>query len=322
MAEQALDHAHLGVEIVDLRDEHGFGCGGDDGGAPFEFALVAEHDVFEALEQVGIELRLDAGLADELVAEDDVALQDAPAALRRDKFALVFDDLAGVVHEHAREREVGVDLRVKRQQRARGAGHVHGVFEQAVAVGVVHRHGGRRHAELLADVVEEGLHRGAQLGVPDGGDVLVEFGPQRVGILRCRFHQIGQQRRTRQLVECDGLGAQELGREAVLVVVDLRLEADDAALLHGIDDIVGRAVAEDVQAEGAGLVAELHVEEGIAVLGDLAGDAFDQHDAGESIAAIARQGLDLTDGIRGREIGHGGTRPVSREGEDLATQMA
>ena len=46
---------------------------------------MTEHDVLEALEQVGAELGLEAGLADELVAEHDVTLQNALAAARGDE---------------------------------------------------------------------------------------------------------------------------------------------------------------------------------------------------------------------------------------------
>ena len=105
LAEQALHHAHLGVEVVDLRNEHGLGGRGDDGCAPLQLALVAEHDVLETFEQVGVELGLEPGLADELVAENDMALEDALAALGGDQVALVFDHLAGVMHQHAGQRD-------------------------------------------------------------------------------------------------------------------------------------------------------------------------------------------------------------------------
>ena len=45
LAKEALDHAHFGVEVIDLGDEYGFGCRGDHGGAPLKFSLVAEDDV-------------------------------------------------------------------------------------------------------------------------------------------------------------------------------------------------------------------------------------------------------------------------------------
>lgn len=71
-----MDHAHSGIEVIDHGDEDGFwGCG-HDGGAPFEFALMREDDVFEAFEEVWFEIGDDSGFADDAIAEDDVALED------------------------------------------------------------------------------------------------------------------------------------------------------------------------------------------------------------------------------------------------------
>jgi len=105
-----LDHAHFGVEVVDHADEHGLGRGGVDGGAPLGLALVAEDDVFEAFEAVGVEFVFHPGFTRELVAEDDVALEDAFAGAFGRERAFVLDDFAGVVEEDAGEGEVGVDF--------------------------------------------------------------------------------------------------------------------------------------------------------------------------------------------------------------------
>jgi len=49
LTEEALDHAHLRIEIIDLGDKDGLRRGGDYCSAPLEFALVAENNVLEAL---------------------------------------------------------------------------------------------------------------------------------------------------------------------------------------------------------------------------------------------------------------------------------
>ena len=74
IAEDALDHAHFSVEVVDHGDEDGFWGGGHSGGAPFFFALVTENNVLEALGQVGVEFGLDRGFAGGAETEYDVAL--------------------------------------------------------------------------------------------------------------------------------------------------------------------------------------------------------------------------------------------------------
>ena len=115
--------------------------------------------MFEALKALGIEFGFEAGLADELVAEDDVALENAaPTALCRER-AFVFDGFAGVVEENACHRQIGVDFGIDRQQRAAGPRHVRRVFEQTVAIGVMHRDGGRRPTKLLTDFIKDCLHR-------------------------------------------------------------------------------------------------------------------------------------------------------------------
>ena len=128
LAEEALDHAHLGVEVVQLSDEDGLGRRGDHGCAPLKFALVTENYVFEAFEQIMVELHREPGLTDELVAEHDVPLKDASATARGSKLALILDHLAGVVQEHAGHREVGVDLGIEREHRATNASDVDGVL--------------------------------------------------------------------------------------------------------------------------------------------------------------------------------------------------
>jgi twitching motility protein PilT len=84
--------------------------------APLELSLVAEDDVLQALGPLGVELRLERGLSDELVAEDDVALQDAAPAPPRGERPLVLDRLAGVVEEDAGHRQVRVDLGIEGQE--------------------------------------------------------------------------------------------------------------------------------------------------------------------------------------------------------------
>ncbi len=231
LAEEALHHAHLGIEVVHFGDEDSFGRGGDDGGAPFEFSLVTENDVFETFEEVGCEFGFEAGFADELVTEDDVALQNAAAAAGGDKVALVFDGFADVVGEDAGEGEVGVDFWIEREKGTGGAGHVAGVFEQAVAVGVVHGDSGRRDAEGLADFVEHGLHSRAKVGVCNGGDVCLEFGPEGVAVFGSSFDEVGEVRRAGDLVGGESFGTKQARGEAVLVVFEFSFDADDAAFL-------------------------------------------------------------------------------------------
>ena len=103
---------------------------------------MAEHDVFEPFEALGIELGAQTGFADELVAEHDVALENSAAAALGREGALVFDGFSRVVHEDAGHREVGVDFGIEREQGFAGARHVGRVFEQAVTIGVVHCDGG------------------------------------------------------------------------------------------------------------------------------------------------------------------------------------
>lgn len=79
VAQDALDHAHFGVEVVHHRDEDGFRRGSHCGGTPFQFALVAEDDVFEAFEERGVEFVFQTVFASKLVTEDDVAVEDASA---------------------------------------------------------------------------------------------------------------------------------------------------------------------------------------------------------------------------------------------------
>src|SRR5258708_4875215 len=67
LAQGGLDHALLGVKVIDKRDKNRLGGGRQDGGTPFEFTLVAGNNVLQAFEPVGIEFRFEAGLACELI---------------------------------------------------------------------------------------------------------------------------------------------------------------------------------------------------------------------------------------------------------------
>src|SRR5690606_10391144 len=98
--------------------------GGHGGGTPFEFALVAEDDVFETFEEIGREFGHKSGFANHAIAEDDVALEDADAAFANGELAGVFDDFSDVVQEAAAEGEIGIDFLVKREETFADSGHV------------------------------------------------------------------------------------------------------------------------------------------------------------------------------------------------------
>jgi hypothetical protein len=144
---------------------------------------VGEDDVLEALEAVRVQPGLHPVLSGELVAEDHVALQDPAAAPARRKRTLVLDRLAGIVKQNAGEGEIGVHLRIEREERAAGAGHPHGVFEETVPVSVMHRYSCRRPAEGGTDLLEDPAHRSPELLVPEHGDARLQLRPERLRVL-------------------------------------------------------------------------------------------------------------------------------------------
>ena len=52
VAKHPLHHGHLGIEVVDHRDEDGLRRGGHRGGPPAQLALMAEDDVLQSLRQI------------------------------------------------------------------------------------------------------------------------------------------------------------------------------------------------------------------------------------------------------------------------------
>ena len=150
----------------------------------------------------GSSLALSAARCGELEAQDDVPGEDAVPAPPGSQRPLVLDRLARVVQENSGHREVGIHLGIERQKGAPGSGHVDGVLEQAVAVGMVHLHGRGRRAEGVAQFVEDRPHGRPQRGTADRFDRGGEFRPQRRGVLGRSFHQI-----------FDGGGGQLLGLE-------------------------------------------------------------------------------------------------------------
>ena len=125
-----------------------------------------------------------------MVAEDNVALENAAPTAFGGERAFVFDGFAGVVEENARQSQIGVDFGINWQQRAAGPRHVRRVFEQAVAVGVVHRDGRRRPTKLITDFIEDRLHRRAQFWVADAGDETLEFHPEGGAIFRSHLDEV------------------------------------------------------------------------------------------------------------------------------------
>ena len=109
-----MHHAHFCIEIVDHRDEDGFGRSGHCGGAPFLFTLVAEDNMFETLGQVRIEFRFQRGLACGAEAKHDVTLQGADAAYLGGEIAFVFLEFTDVVQDDPGNGEIAIDLRVER----------------------------------------------------------------------------------------------------------------------------------------------------------------------------------------------------------------
>jgi len=235
-----------------------------------------------------------------------VTLENPFAAAGGGEVAFVLDDFTRVVHEDASEGEVGVDFGVEREQRTTRTGHVRGVLEQAVPVGVMHRDGGGRGAELFADLVEDRLHGRADFGVLERGDVRLKFGPEYIGIFGGSLDEIGHEGRAGELFGAQRLGAQQAGRKTILIIIHARFDADDAAFLHRGKKFEARAVAENVGVDAAGFVAEFDDEERVAVLGRLAVDAADEEHAGKSIAAVAGESFGFANGDGRWDVGHGG----------------
>ena len=74
---------------------------------------MTEHDVFEPLEAIGIELGAQSRFADDRIAEHDVALQNTFAGAFGTKCPFVFGDFPRVVDEHAGHRQTRVDFAVE-----------------------------------------------------------------------------------------------------------------------------------------------------------------------------------------------------------------
>ena len=117
------------------------------------------------------------------MAHDDLAVQAAGVRhLRCEAAACVGLGLADVVEEGAGHDEVAVDGVEPRRHAAGGLGHDERVLEEAVPVGVVVAHGGRRDSECragLARAVEGALEERAQVrlfyGVDEGVQALGEL---------------------------------------------------------------------------------------------------------------------------------------------------
>ena len=62
-----------------------------------------------------------------------------------------------------------------------------------MTVGVVHSERGGGDAKGVADFLEHGLHRSAQLGVGDGRDLCLKFSPERLTVLGRCFHQVAHE---------------------------------------------------------------------------------------------------------------------------------
>jgi hypothetical protein len=223
-------------------------------------AVVAQDDVQHALLQLlGEAGQLLDAAAHAVVAERDLALQAALVGHVDRRVAGVGLQLADVVQQRARDRDVAVDPREGRADRADGLGDREAVLQQAVQVGLVVALGGGRDAverPRLGALTEEGVQQPAQVRVLHGGEQLAEVGLHVVDAARRAVVQLGRV-----------VGAVE--RRAQLQDRDLRAPA----LVHLVapDDVYGRARAAELQRLGdvvpdhgrhaAGAVAEDQLEE-------------------------------------------------------------
>ena len=302
IAEDALDHAHFSVEVVDHGDEDGFGGGGHSGGAPFFFALVTENNVFEALGQVGVEFGLDRGFAGGAEAEYDVALQGADAADLGGEISLILFELTDVVEENAGDGEVGIDLRVEGEERPRGTHHVGGVFEQAVAVGVVHADRGGTGTELRPHFVHHALYGLAQLCMLDRGDGFFDVGPEFPFRFRWDFDELMEHALGFRFGRVDFFGGLETRGEAILVIFRLASEADNGAFGYAFECGEDSRVAEGIGREAAAAVAQFDAEERVAVLRGFHRLATQNKNTAERCRDGGIELLELLDGF---EFAHG-----------------
>ena len=103
------------------------------------------------------------------------------------------------------------------------------VFEQSVAVGVVHGDRRRRPAKRLADFLEDAADRQAQFVVPDAVDESLDFQPERRGIFRWSFDEVVEHARRPKFafVECGRAGQSR--RKPALIEIDFPLDAHHGA---------------------------------------------------------------------------------------------
>ena len=148
-----------------------------------------------SLARLGREVRLLVDeLADHVVAHDDLAVQLAHVGhLRRQAVAGVGVRLADVVQQGAGDDEVAVDGVEPRRHARRRLGDDERVLEQAVPVGVVVAHGGRRDGERgagLARAVEGALEQRTQMRLLDRVDERVQPLGQLGGADRRHRHEV------------------------------------------------------------------------------------------------------------------------------------
>ena len=165
--------------------------------------MVAEDDVRDVLGEVGREaLDLLAQAPHAVVAQRDLALQ-APGAGeidgRRGRRG-VGVELADVVQQRARDRDVVVDARERRAQQVRRLADAQRVLEQPVAVGlvVVLGRGGLAEARpQLRALAEDAVEQRAQVRLAHRADQLAQLGLHLVAALGRAVEQVVERERAR-----------------------------------------------------------------------------------------------------------------------------
>ena len=255
----------LGVEVVDEVQGHRLRRHRFDRRAELLLALVGQHQVLEQQPQVVGELGdRRAALAKEVAAEHDVADQAPLERVVVGRHRAQLAQLAEIVEEDAEQHQVAVELAVVAADGGRQLRHRHHVLEQAAAVGVMHRLGGRMLAQLRTvggeRVGGQPPHRRAfDVGV----EQRAESHPQIVDVL-------ARGRNQQRLVEAEAtivLGdlAAIVDRQLQLLAValDRAAESDEAVQVELA--MQRRAVGPHLGDDRAAGVGELHVEIALAI---------------------------------------------------------
>jgi hypothetical protein len=271
---QAIEGAEPAAEVVAEVHERGLAGAGHDRAAVLERAVVAEDDVQHGLGSARVEVldRVDER-SHAVVAERDLAVQLAGVGqLDRAAREGVGVELADVVQQRAGDRDVAVDLRERRADRAHRLGDRQRVLEQPVAVGLVKALGGRRRAVARPQRrvgAEHRVQQAGQVAVADGGEQLAQVGLHLRGRARRAVDEVGGVVRAR-LGGADRVQL-ELGAAGQPAAdVDRRADGGD---LRDRGDVVA-----DGRRQAAGAVGQHEVQDLAAVApGAQLGLADEQH---------------------------------------------